>query len=344
MYLGQDKDWSISDYLEKRKTFINGEEYLSEITKLYYDSNDSTNHENILKIPTTKDGKQYSIESMEMNQKMVVLAAVMTVVRFLRNDKHYIPLRATIMGCGGTGKSYIINTILTMVRQMTKSNSTVIVGAPSGSAAFNVQGSTLHHLLGIGVTRPEDNITKKIQDKLQKQLKSTLCLIIDERSMLSSKVLAAAERNVRHSVYKGQNGGEIWGGVPVVLLFGDDYQLFPVIEEGAIQGYSKKKLKVPQTPTAKTSASQLLCRRGSYLFTHVMSEAVFTLDKNYRVKNKEFRDLLGRLRTGEPTERDADIISNLHIGLHESDIDFMDYLKNNKKTMWLYARNAEKEH
>ena len=57
-----------------------------------------------------------------------------------------------------------------------------------------------------------------------------------------------------------------------------------------------------------------------------MSETVFTLDKNYRVKNKEFHDLLGRLRTGEPTERDADIISNLHIGQHESDIDFMDYL------------------
>ncbi len=66
--------------------------------------------------------------------------------------------------------------------------------------------------------------------------------------------------------------------------------------------------------------------------------------KNYRVKNKEFCDLLRRLCTGEPTEQDADIISNLHIGLHESDIAFMDYLKNNKKTMWLYARNAEKEH
>jgi hypothetical protein len=159
--------------------------------------------------------------------------------------------------------------------------------------------------------------------------------------MLSSKVLAAAERNARHSVYKGQNSGEIWGGVPVVLLFGDDYQLFPVIEDGAIQRYSKKKLKMPQTPTAKTSASQLLCQRGSYLFTNVMSETVFTLDKNYRVKNKEFRDLLGRLRTGEPTEQDAEIILNVHIG--KSDIAFMDYLKNNKKTMWLYTQNAEKE-
>ncbi len=176
-------------------------------------------------------------------------------------------------------------------------NDILKVGAPSGAAAYNVQGSTLHRLLVISVSRPEEKVTGTVLENLQECLKHLLCLIIDERSMLSSKVLAAAERNVRHSVYKGQNGGEIWGGVPVVLLFGDNYQLFPVIEEGAIQGYLKKKLKVPQTPTAKTSASQLLCQRGSYLFTHVMSETVFTLDKNYRVKNKEFCDLLGRLCT-----------------------------------------------
>ena len=78
---------------------------------------------------------------------------------------------------------------------MTKSNATLLVGAPSGAAAFNVQGSMLHHLLGIGVSRPEDNITQKVQDKLQSQIKNVLCLIIDKRSMLSSKVLSAAERN-----------------------------------------------------------------------------------------------------------------------------------------------------
>jgi hypothetical protein len=46
VYWGQDKDWSITDYLKKRKTTINGEEYLSKIAKLYYDSNDSANPEN----------------------------------------------------------------------------------------------------------------------------------------------------------------------------------------------------------------------------------------------------------------------------------------------------------
>jgi hypothetical protein len=214
---------------------------------------------------------------------------------------------------------------------MTQTNDTVKVGAPSGAAAYNIQGSTLRRLLVINVSRPEYKLTGAALENMQECLKHLLCLIIDEWSMLRSKVLVAAERNVWHSVYKGQNSGEIWGGVPVVLLFGNDYQLFPVIEEGAIQGYSKKKLKMPQTPTAKMSASQLLCQKESNLFTNVMSETVFTLDKNYRVKSKEFCDLLGRLRTGEPTQQDAEIISNLHIGLYESDIAFMDYLKTTKR-------------
>ncbi len=106
----------------------------------------------------------------------------------------------------------------------------VKVGAPSGAAAYNVQGSTLHHLLRINVSRPEEKVTGTVLENLQERLKHLLCLIIDERSMLSSKALAAAERNVRHSVYKGQNGGEIWGGVLVVLLFGDDYQLYPQLQ------------------------------------------------------------------------------------------------------------------
>jgi hypothetical protein len=52
--------------------------------------------------------------------------------------------------------------------------------------------------------------------------------------MLSSKVLDAAERNIGRTVYNGQNSQEIWGGVPAVILFGDDYQLWPVIEDKVI--------------------------------------------------------------------------------------------------------------
>ncbi len=119
-----------------------------------------------------------------------------TIIKFLLNEESYIPFWATVVGCGGTGKSYIINTILTIVRKKTKRNTTISVGASSGAADYNVQGSTLHHLLGIGVSKPEDNITHNIKDKLLGQLKHLLCLFIDKRSMLSSKVLGATERNI----------------------------------------------------------------------------------------------------------------------------------------------------
>jgi hypothetical protein len=186
---------------------------------MYYNSNDSVGTDNNLKIPKTKDGKGYSIESMAPEQKHDVLAVIHTIIKFLKNDKAYFPNCATIMGCEGTGKSYIINMILKIIRNMTRSNATSLIGAQSGAAAFNVQGSMLHHLLGIGVSRQEDNITQKVQDKLQSKLKNVLCLIIDKRSMLSSKVLGAAERNIRKTVYNGQNSQEIWGGIPAVLLF-----------------------------------------------------------------------------------------------------------------------------
>jgi hypothetical protein len=88
------------------------------------------------------------------------------MIKFLWNEESYIPFRATVVGCGGTGKSYIINSILTIIRKLTKRNIIILVGAPSGAAAYNVQGSTLHHLLGIRVSWPEDNITQKVKDKL----------------------------------------------------------------------------------------------------------------------------------------------------------------------------------
>jgi len=336
--IGQKKDWSISDFKEDRHTTIDGKEYIEQIAKQYYSDIKICK---TLQIPTQKDGSEYLLKDLSEQQQAVVLALIDTIVKFLNNDTKYKPLRATVMGCGGTGKSFIINTIISIVRTMTQLNDSILVGAPTGAAAFNVQGSTLHRLLGINVGRPEDVMSETIKENIKSRLTNLLCLMIDERSMLSSKILAVTERNVRECAFKGQNSKEIWGGVPVVLLFGDDYQLFPVIDEGAIQGYSRMNSKVPQTPTTKMTPSQLICQRGNYLFTHVMSETVFTLDINYRVKCKKFRDLLGRLRVGEPTNQDAETLSNLHISNYTED--FTNYLANNKKTMWLYATNAAKE-
>ena len=65
------------------------------------------------------------------------------------------------MGCGGTGKSHIINTTIGMVEQLINSNNIVQIAAPSGAATFNVQGSTLHSVLNIDVANPKNELSEK---------------------------------------------------------------------------------------------------------------------------------------------------------------------------------------
>jgi len=52
--------------------------------------------------------------------------------------------------------------------------------------------------------------------------------------MVSQWVLGSAEMNIRSTAHGGGHGNEDWGGIPVVILFGDDFQLTPPCEEGAI--------------------------------------------------------------------------------------------------------------
>ena len=55
------------------------------------------------------------------------------------------------MRSGGTGKSYLIHTILTVVRKLT-SDEKVNMAMPSGVAAYNIGSVTLHGLLGLQET------------------------------------------------------------------------------------------------------------------------------------------------------------------------------------------------
>jgi hypothetical protein len=61
----------------------------------------------------------------------------------------FIPLRLTVRGAAGTGKSFIINTIVSYLRRMFDDNDVVHVLAPTGIAAFNVLEEKLHRFSGI---------------------------------------------------------------------------------------------------------------------------------------------------------------------------------------------------
>ena len=108
-----------------------------------------------------------------------VYAALDTVIKFLTNNTGYKPMRATVMGSGGTGKSFIINTIIDMVRTLTSSNDTIQIAPTSGAPAFNIQCSTIHNLLGVRVTNPEKGLTDSTKSRLLEQLECLIVLIID---------------------------------------------------------------------------------------------------------------------------------------------------------------------
>ena len=78
----------------------------------------------------------------------------------------------------------------------------------------------------------------------------TVVEIIDERSMLTCKVVGAAERHTAEAAHGGSHANEDWGGMPVVVFVGDDYQLPPPtnVEKGAFDlmdsktSFSQQKL------------------------------------------------------------------------------------------------------
>ncbi|KAI3924837.1 hypothetical protein MKW98_031088 [Papaver atlanticum] len=58
-------------------------------------------------------------------------------------------IRLIISGGAGTGKSTLINAIVRSTRELFSNDNSVRIMAPTGVAAFNIGGSTIHHELGI---------------------------------------------------------------------------------------------------------------------------------------------------------------------------------------------------
>ena len=71
-----------------------------------------------LVIPMQTNGNEYDAKQMSDKQKAIVFNAVDAVIKFLNNDPCYKPTRATIMGSAGIGKSFIINTNISVVRKL----------------------------------------------------------------------------------------------------------------------------------------------------------------------------------------------------------------------------------
>lgn len=121
-----------------------------------------------------------------------------------------------VTGRAGTGKSTLLNHLAWNTEKQ------LVISAPTGVAALNVGGQTIHSLfrlpIGVIADHPIDQ-----SDELKKLLNTIDTLVIDEVSMVNADLMDAIDRSLRQA-RKRQSP---FGGVQVVL-FGDPYQLAPV--------------------------------------------------------------------------------------------------------------------
>lgn len=127
-----------------------------------------------------------------------------------------------ITGGAGTGKSYLLRAIVYSLTSMGKN---VIVCAPTGIAAANIGGMTIHTTFNFGSSALISPRRKKSIQRATPPVKGADVVIIDEISMCRLDVFEAAVS----SIMKAET---VSGIHKQVIVMGDFYQLPPVIDSG----------------------------------------------------------------------------------------------------------------
>lgn len=279
------------------------------------------------------DGSTYKLEDLYKDQQFLVGTVIEKLHEWIHCKKvsDFKPLRLTINGAGGCGKSVVINTLVTIIRNMFKRNDVVKVCAPTGPAAANVGGTTMHRLAKMSVN-PIDYIPNSMSDDCRKEmvkaLKNTIAIIIDERSLINNRELGTMERKIAETIHEGgHRREEIFGGLPILILVGDDHQL-PGTGEGAMCALTKR-------------GDKTMADKGRKVLRDC-AKHVLELKTSRRITGNKAIDkqLIEKIRVREAlTEAEVSKLLNLHIDKLQQRITKEEFDEIKAKAMYLFYRN-----
>jgi ATP-dependent exoDNAse (exonuclease V) alpha subunit len=181
-----------------------------------------------------------------------------------------------VTGRAGTGKS----TLLTYLVENTQKN--VAVCAPTGVAALNVGGVTIHSLFGFpfGILGEHD-IARHLNRRTREVLAALDVLVIDEVSMVNADLMDAISKSM--GIARGRR--KIPFGGAQIVMFGDPYQLSPVPGNNEERAYMAQNYQ------------------SNWFFdAHVWREDSlerFELGEIFRQSDEEFKSILNAIRIGE---------------------------------------------
>ncbi|XP_070407786.1 uncharacterized protein [Nothobranchius furzeri] len=143
------------------------------------------------------------------------------------------PLHIFVTGGAGTGKSHLIRAIEYEVKRLLSptckhpDNTCVLLTAPTGIAAYNLEATTIHSTFSIGkdVRLPYTPLGEEKLNSLRSRFCDLQLLIIDEISMVDHNLLSYVHGRLRQIKQTGNFSP--YGNVSVVAV-GDFFQLPPV--------------------------------------------------------------------------------------------------------------------
>uniref|UniRef100_A0AC34GQH6 ATP-dependent DNA helicase n=1 Tax=Panagrolaimus sp. ES5 TaxID=591445 RepID=A0AC34GQH6_9BILA len=207
------------------------------------------------------------------------------------------PFRIFLSGPGGNGKSTFLDVLdqaitlkYTPLAEDRKNTPAVVKCATTGAAAKNIDGFTIHALLGIEVDR-FNLLSDNRLDVLRNQFSKIKLIMIDEISMASNELLAKISLRLQQITER-----DMWFGGISVLMVGDILQLPPV--------HGKFCFEVLHAATLK---NLIECSADSYDMWNSMDIEYMELTENKRqAQDKTFGDILSRIRVGQATAEDVD--------------------------------------
>lgn len=189
-----------------------------------------------------------------------------------------------ITGKAGTGKSLLLEYFVGHTRK------TVAVVAPTGIAALNVGGMTIHSFFKF----PPDVIDPKnvnVDYKTREILCNIDAIVIDEVSMIRVDLM----EGINAKLQIARRDDRPFGGCQMIM-FGDLYQLPPVVTDGQLHRYFNHTYG------------------GIYFFNAPSIEKtdlqIYELGNIFRQKDPEFREVLNSIRNGDGS---ASVLSKLNV-------------------------------
>ncbi|MFO1172303.1 MAG: AAA family ATPase [Hyphomicrobiaceae bacterium] len=188
-----------------------------------------------------------------------------------------------VTGKAGTGKS----TLLRALRD--EDSQEMVVLAPTGLAAVQVGGQTIHSFFGLPprLIKAED-IRPSRRLGLMRKLKT---LVIDEVSMVRSDLMDGIDKMLR---LNRKRPNDPFGGVRLVM-FGDLHQLPPVIAEPELQSYLAERFGGPfffDAPAFRETDTKRI-----------------ELERVFRQKDARFLASLNSIREGTPGPDDLALLN-----------------------------------